>query len=409
MEVLYINKNQRKRRRFKKSVLVVAAGFLLLMLLLLLVLMHFGGSEGTARIGSIETSQTVTAVVVRRESVVTGGEFDLADRYMQEGQRVAAGDRVMDVYKLGYSREITMSLWRTRQEIYEAQLGVLGEARDVELRNYDNEIEKLKKELSDSVLSGDTSGVLELKDRLTMFLTDRSEYLRSTIQETETLRSLYRLADERETAVSDSRIALIADRGGRVSYYFDDYSAALNADKLSIVTSELIDSIIKKNEKSPKWTAAGGGAYRIVDGSEWYLVFNTPLSQGMRVSSGEKHSVDIRGYGKFEGIGETSFVSGQKVVNIIKISADIGTLIDVRTVRAEIGFAAEGIRVEKRAVQFEDGKPFVELMIDGKRTGVYVNVFAEDGGHAIIGANNTSSAPLNEGVRYWIPKKKLFK
>ena len=85
MEVLYINKNQRKRRRFKKSVLVVAAGFLLLMLLLLLVLMHFGGSEGTARIGSIETSQTVTAVVVRRESVVTGGEFDLADRYMQEG------------------------------------------------------------------------------------------------------------------------------------------------------------------------------------------------------------------------------------------------------------------------------------------------------------------------------------
>ncbi|MBR0135683.1 MAG: hypothetical protein IJM18_05740, partial [Clostridia bacterium] len=149
--------------------------------------------------------------------------------------------------------------------------------------------------------------------------------------------------------------------------------------------------------------------YRIVDENEWFIVFNTPASQGMRVVPGKSYPVTIRGYGSYEGVAEASFVSGKKTVNIIKITADIGPLIDARTVQAEIGFAAEGIRVEKRAVQFRDGEPYVEVMVDGKRTGVYVNVYAEDGGGAIVSTKNSGDPPLREGVKYWIPKKRIFK
>lgn len=408
MEVLYIHKKRRKR--FKKSVLVVVALVLLAAFLLMLALMHFGGSEGKMRTGSIEVQESFSAVVIRRESVISGGEYEIADRYLDEGGRVSPGDRVMDVYKLGYSREITLSLWRTRQDIYKAQLEVLGEARDVELRNYDNSVDRTKKELSAAVLSGKTSEAAALKDELSRLLTDRAEYLRSTIQETETLRELYRLQDEREAAVSDSRISLIAEKSGLVSYYFDDYSVALTADKLSTVSAELIDSIVKKSGKSPKWMGSSrSSAYRLVDDGAWYLAFTTPASKGMRVAEGEKYPLDIQGYGKFEGIGETSFISGQRIVNIIKVTGGVGELIDARTVKATVMFAFEGLRVEKRAVQFKDGEPYVELMIDGKRTGVYVNVQSEDAGHAIISAKNVSGAALGEGVKYWIPKKSIFK
>ena len=403
MEVLYIHK--KKRRRFKKSVLAVVAVFLIAAMLLLLALMHFGGSEGKVRTARIETESSVSAVVIRAETVISGGEYDIAERYLSEGQRVRAGERVMDVYKLGFSREIPLSLWRTRQDIYKAQLEVLGEARDVELRNYDNNVEKTIREISDAVLTGVDGDVLELKNELTALLTDRAEYLRSSVQETETLRALYRQQEEREQSIADSRVSLIAEREGLVSYYFDDYSVALNADKLSNASAELIDSIVKKNGKSLKWMGSSKtGAYRLVDENEWYIAFTTPASQGMRVVEGEAYPISIAGYGEFSGIGEASFISGQRVVNLIRVDAPLGGLIDVRTVRANITFAFEGLRVEKRAVQL-----YIEIMIDGKRTGVYVNVHSEDGSGAVVSAKNTANAPLGEGVKYWIPKKSIFK
>ena len=408
MEVLYIHR--KKRRRFKKSVLVAVAIFLIAAMLLLIVMKHFGGSEGKVRTARIETSASFSAVVIRNESVISGGEYDIADRYLSEGQAVRAGELVMDVYKLGFSREILLSLWRTRQDIYKAQLEVLGEARDVELRNYDNGVEKAVRAISDAVLSGERADVLALKNDLTGLLTDRAEYLRSSVQETETLRALYRRQSESEQSIADSRLSLIAEKDGLVSYYCDDYSVALNADKLSNVSAELVDSIVKKSIKSPKWTGSSKStAYRLVQQGEWYLAFTTPASQVMRVVSGESYPISIEGYGDFTGVGESSFISGQRVVNLIKVSAPLGELIDARTVKAKITFAFEGLRVEMRAVQLKDGEPFVEVMVDGKRTGVYVNVHSEDGSGAVVSPKNTANAPLMEGVKYWIPQKSIFK
>lgn len=408
MEVLYIHR--KKRRRFKKSVLVAVAIFLIAAMLLLIVMKHFGGSEGKVRTARIETSASFSAVVIRNESVISGGEYDIADRYLSEGQAVRAGELVMDVYKLGFSREILLSLWRTRQDIYKAQLEVLGEARDVELRNYDNGVEKAVRAISDAVLSGERADVLALKNDLTGLLTDRAEYLRSSVQETETLRALYRRQSESEQSIADSRLSLIAEKDGLVSYYCDDYSVALNSDKLSNVSAELVDSIVKKSVKSPKWTGTSKStAYRLVQQGEWYLAFTTPASQAMRVVSGESYPISIEGYGDFTGVGESSFISGQRVVNLIKVSAPLGELIDARTVKAKITFAFEGLRVEMRAVQLKDGEPFVEVMVDGKRTGVYVNVHSEDGSGAVVSPKNTANAPLMEGVKYWIPQKSIFK
>jgi hypothetical protein len=408
MEVLYIHR--KKRRRFKKSVLVAVAIFLIAAMLLLIVMKHFGGSEGKVRTARIETSASFSAVVIRNESVISGGEYDIADRYLSEGQAVRAGELVMDVYKLGFSREILLSLWRTRQDIYKAQLEVLGEARDVELRNYDNGVEKAVRAISDAVLSGERADVLALKNDLTGLLTDRAEYLRSSVQETETLRALYRRQSESEQSIADSRLSLIAEKDGLVSYYCDDYSVALNSDKLSNVSAELVDSIVKKSAKSPKWTGSSKStAYRLVQQGEWYLAFTTPASQAMRVVSGESYPISIEGYGDFTGVGESSFISGQRVVNLIKVSAPLGELIEARTVKAKITFAFEGLRVEMRAVQLKDGEPFVEVMVDGKRTGVYVNVHSEDGSGAVVSPKNTANAPLMEGVKYWIPQKSIFK
>lgn len=402
MEVI---KFRKKRRRLKKGALAIILCFLAAAVLALLAIMYFGGSEGTAQTGTITAAHNYDAVVIRKEKIVSSDEFSIADYFADEGQRVEPGDPVMNVYKMGYSSEITLSLWRTEQEIYEAQLEVLGEARDVELRSFDDGIDSAKARLSNAVLTGNTGSVLRIQNELTELLSARSEYLRGYIQETETLRSLYKKESDWQRAVEDSRTELAAPSAGVVSYYFDDFSVALNADKLSTVTSDLITSALKRGKSAKLAGSARQNAYRIVDTGEWYCVFLTEISDPLRVAAGQSYPVEITGYGEYNGVAVDSFVSGKKVVNVIKVESDVGELISARVIKARVTFAATDLKVEQRAIQFENGDPFIEVVTADGRVGVYVNVLSGDGEHVIVNAKNTDNAPLQEGSKYWIPKR----
>lgn len=398
---------RKRRRKLKKSVLAVIIAFLLVMVGVLAWVLYSGGAEATAQTSLISGSREFEAVIVRNERIVSTEEFDGADYFANEGQRVELGEPVMNVYRMGYSREITLSLWRVKQEIYDAQLEVLGEARDVELRGYDESIEQAKARLSAAVMSGNTKLVLEIQNELTGLLEARSEYLRGCTQETETLRGLYRQESEWENAVEDSRISLFAETSGRVSFYFDDYAVALNADKLSTVTSDLITSALKSSRTGRWMGSSRTNAYRIVNTDEWYLVFLTDASEPLRAAEGASYTVEVKGYGSFTGVAEGSFVSGKKVVNVIKIESDMGELIHVRAVSVKLGYEASGICLDRRAVQYDDNRePYVEVITAEGRVGVYVNILADDGERVIVSARNTDNAPIVSGVKYWIPKRR---
>lgn len=403
MELLRFRK---KRRKLKKGVLAIILAFLAAAVGILFWVVYAGGAEGSAKVGQIRTVFGADAVIVRRETIETTEEFDYADYFAADGQLVEAGETVMNVYKMGYSREITLSLWRARQDVYEAQMAQLGEARDVELRSLDDRIESARERLSNAVMSGDTAAVLPIQNELTGLLEQRSEYLRGYCQENETLRGLYNKESDWERAVEDSRIPLTARTSGRVSYYFDDYAVALNADKLRTVTSDLVSSALRRSQPA-KWTGGSRtSAFRIVDPSEWYIVFLTDANSALRLAEGMRYPVEIAGYGTFEGIALESYVNGKKIINILKISEDMGELINVRAVRVSITCDATGIRVEKRAIQFEKGEPYIEIITSEGRMGVYVDVLAEDGDYAVIRAKNTDSTPIGVGVKYWIPKRR---
>ncbi len=403
MNVLQVKR--RKRRRLKKGVLSIILAFLVVAVGVMLFVMYKSGAEGTMQRDSINTTRSWQAVIVRDEKIVTVDEFDSADYFCAEGSEIHAGDQVMNVYRMGYSSELTLALWRTEQEIYDAQLEVLGEARDVELRTFDDGIDEAKKRLARAVMNGDYSEVLSGQDELTDLLTRRSEYLRGYIQETEQLKQLYRREEEGLQAVEDARTTLTAESGGRVSYYFDDYSVALNADKLSSVTSGLINKALDSG-KSTKWMSGSRiNAYRIVDPGEWYCVFLTEAAKPLRLTAGTTYKVDIEGYGSYNGVALEGSVNGKYYVNILRIYADIGELINIRTVKLKVEFDATDCKIETRAIQFQDGSPFIEVITPDGRVGVYVNVLAEDGGYAIINAKNTDNAPIGPGVKYWIPKR----
>lgn len=404
MELLQFRK---KRRRIKKGVLAIILAFLFVIAAVLTFILIFGGAEATSRTGKLSGKKTYSAVVIRSEKIAVVKDFDTADYLVRNGQQVRKGDSVMNVYNLGYSRENTEKLLTVREQILDAQLRSDGETRDPELKSLNDGIASARDMLSKAVMNGNTSAVQTISANLKKLLSERSDYLREKSQQNETLRGLYQQEDDLLQAVEAQRVTVAAERDGVVSFYIDDFASTLNADKIGqdLVTAELISKALDKNERF-KWTgSSSSSAFRLVNPNEWYCAFLTGTSESLRVAPGKEYSVEVKGYGSFIGTGVSSFVNDKNVVNIIKFSQNLGALIDVRTCEISIAYEAEGMMIEKRAIQFKDGETYIEIVTDNGRANVYVDVLAEDGRNAIIRIRGNENIPTGTEVRYWIPKR----
>ena len=404
MELLQFRK---KRRRIKKGVLAIILAFLFVIAAVLTFILIFGGAEATSRTGKLSGKKTYSAVVIRSEKIAVVKDFDTADYLVRNGQQVRKGDSVMNVYNLGYSRENTEKLLTVREQIHDAQLRSDGETRDPELKSLNDGIASARDMLSKAVMNGNTSAVQTISANLKKLLSERSDYLREKSQQNETLRGLYQQEDDLLQAVEAQRVTVAAERDGVVSFYIDDFASTLNADKIGqdLVTAELISKALDKNERF-KWTgSSSSSAFRLVNPNEWYCAFLTGTSESLRVAPGKEYSVEVKGYGSFIGTGVSSFVNDKNVVNIIKFSQNLGALIDVRTCEISIAYEAEGMMIEKRAIQFKDGETYIEIVTDNGRANVYVDVLAEDGRNAIIRIRGNGNIPTGTEVRYWIPKR----
>ena len=229
-----------KRKRIKKiNPLWIIAGLLAAILIAVLVILVRGGAEGIAETGSVTVDVDYNAVIVRKDKVITSEAFDLADYFAEEGAWVEPDTKIMQIYRRGYSEEQAAALMRKHAEIYDEQLALLGETRDKTIRGYDELIALLEENIAEELMAGNSAEVRRQEAELLDALASRTDYLRKNLQETETLRALYSQADALAEVVETQRHVLYSQESGFVSFYFDDYENALNADKLSILTSDL--------------------------------------------------------------------------------------------------------------------------------------------------------------------------
>lgn len=396
-----------KRRRRGNTKFLIAIVAMAVVIVILLLALFLRGSEAITDSGYLSIDYNYDAVIVRSEKAVTTDSFDRADYFVREGKYADAGTHVMDVYKRGYNDELMLSLQQTEQEIYAAQLEQLGETRDSVLNGYNQAVDALESQIAEAVMNGNTDEVAQLEIELKLALTERGEYLRNTLQETETLRALYKTKQEKEALISTWRSSIVNEIAGTISFYFDDYENALNEDKLSIMTSDLITSVIK-GKGAVEWTTeAENLAYRVVDTSHWYCVFLTPAHQALRTVQGMSYSIDVAGYGQFAATALEPMISGMSAINILRINQEMGELINVRTVKVKVKYDASGIEVKLDGIIIEDGQRYIELMYSEGKKKAEIDVLSVDGDSAIIRVKNPDEQAIVAGVRYWIPKKKL--
>lgn len=359
---------------------------------LIVVLIVRGGGFAEARFGDVTGTIATTGAIVRDENAVYTEKYEKIIFSVVEGQTVDTGAQIAQVFKRGYQDESTVTLLRLQREIYEYQKSVIGADAAAGLADIENRIAAVEQQIRDAARGAAQADMLALEQSLKSLQAERTTYLKSAVPADGTLSALYASLAEQEQALTSWTRNIVNSAGpGIVSFYFDGYERVLNAAQLSSVNAALIRSVISGgNTVTALGTTAETPLYRLVQGSKWYLAFITDAAEPMRTAEGEQYYVVFDDYSTltYQATALAPVVTGSSVVNILEFNVDIGNFLDVRTVKATITHAAQGVMAPLEFIGFEEGAPYVEVQSGDARVRVMVNVLAADEDNAVV-------APVN--------------
>ncbi|MDP2891753.1 MAG: HlyD family efflux transporter periplasmic adaptor subunit [Bacillota bacterium] len=379
-----MTKKIRIRPRFYFIVIVVSA-----LLIGLGVILLQGPSEVYAQAGSITFEKETDAVVMRDERIVRTENYGKTVFAVSEGEKVEQGVKVADVYKWGYNENSLKDLMDIQQKIKDYQENnILRDILDKDLDGINSKISENEDEMA-SIVSGKQRGdLLGLQRGLEALMLQRRAYLKKTVKADEELTGLYNQEDELLRRIDSWKIEILADAPGIASFYLDGCEDLLRLENMEKVTYADLKNIIKGLGKSQsKETASLKPLYRLVNDGKWYCLL---LSQGEALSALRPDTVlDVNFEGFYEKTYEAKVTAVREMedgawITILEINDAIGSMLDVRRVKAHLRTDFSGIMIPFSAVKTQDGKEGVYLIDGNSKRFVIVDVLAKDGENCII-------------------------
>lgn len=365
-----------------------------------IVLLTGSGGTAEARYGDVTGTIDMTAAIIRDESTVSTDRYEKIIFSVVEGQSVANGAQIAQVFRLGYQDESTVTLLRLQREIYEYQKGMIGADAAAGLADIETRIADLEAQIRDAARGDSDADMLQLEQSLKSLQTERATYLQNNVQADATLTSLYSSLAEQENALSNWTRNIVNSAGnGVVSFYFDGYERVLNASQIDTINAALINSVVRggNTASSLSTTTSETPLYRLVQNTHWYIAFVTRADEPMRTTAGEQYYVVFDDYSTltYQGTALAPIVTESSVVNILEFNVDIGDLLDIRAVNAIVTKSAQGVMVPVDAIAYEAGVPSVEVQSGDATYRVTVNILAADEDNAVVAPANASDTLIS--------------
>ncbi len=391
------------RVRFRARFWVILI-FLVALLAFGIYMLFFGSQEGELKMGAMRLSHDANTVLIRDEASIVTEKYDKIIFDVVEGAPVEDGTQIAQVFRWGYQDSTMQSLLDVRKQILAYQLSKIEGIVNAELDTANAQINQKLAAIRGAASNPGETDLLTLEQELKSLLTQRMELLRN-IQSDETLDALYRQEEEQLNNLATWKRDIVNSAGaGIVSFYFDGYETALNAQKLDVLNADLIASVLQGSASSGGYssTSENRPLYRLVDSNHFYIAFLTSAASPLRLAEGETYLVAFEGYEaqSFTATALAPIVGEKNVVNILEFQQDMGELMGIRTVKASVMMDASGYEVPLDAITVVDGMPGIELLIGDTADWVAVDVLAADDTHAIIRAREDSTATLAPGQRF---------
>lgn len=228
------------------------------------------------RMGEIEDSINIDAVIIRNESVINSTIGGKCIKEIGEGEKVKANERIAMVLN-GSSEELLEELKTLDLRIIDAQ-----KKRNENLELFSDDLEKLDKEIEEkfkkvitlsntNALSGikdikkEVNDLIEKKAVIAGSLSSPDAHIKSLLQEKEVLQQRI------NSNTKDIRTTL----SGVVSYMIDGYEEVLTPDKISDYTLQDIESVESRGMQKDiegLGVEANKPFAKIITGIDYYLI-----------------------------------------------------------------------------------------------------------------------------------------
>lgn len=350
-------------------------------------------TEAVVTLANATYSRKVDAVIVRDETVTMADAGVRVVYVANEGQRVATGDEIADVFTAGYSeREIT-KLETVRENIRAYHTLILDNIVDNQLDGLEKSVQDCALQLKTLIARKSGGSLINLEKQLEESLSARQEYLRQNRREDPTLNRYYDEEQKRESAVSSWRTVESAGRDGIVSFYLDGCETFLTPSNLSLVTIEDVRQILQGRVPQAEVSSRlKQSIFRVVGQDAWYLIMLSSETDWNPVT-GTQFSFQIEGYVDeiYTGTVTQMQKTDNQVMAVLRIEGSVGNLINKRYGKAIVGVNMTGLSVPLKAVTSVNGQSGVVVNDAAGGSFVPVTILSTDSRYALV-------QPVTEGT-----------
>jgi len=355
--------------------------------IVLIVFFIFNVSTVTAEWGKIDFETSKSTVVVRDEQVYNAENYGKASFLAAEGERVAQGTPIAEVYKWGYNDKIMSDLLETQTKIEQYQENdLLHDVIDQDLEAINQSIVDKSEKIS-AIINGTEQGdLIEEEKALRLLMENKQTYLHEKVNADSQLELYYEQEAQLLERVDSWREEVTAPAAGVVSFYFDGCETLLNAGNIEQLTIKDINNIVNGSALAQTGTSeTERPLYRLVNNYKWYLLIVSADSIHEFENDNEfmivfKDYVDKQYTGKV--VGKREEESG--FIYAIEVNDDIGPLLNTRRADAAIHTVFEGIKVPSGSVKTVENVKGVYKIEKNKKTFIPVNVLIDKDGYSIV-------------------------
>ena len=365
-------------------IFLLAAGGLLLWLLLP---KGAGGAarEASAVSGSLDMEVSGPALCIWQEEVYTAPQGQRVEHHVSDGDQVATDDIIADIFPEEGDSAVLDQLNALREDISRYQLSILDDTQTEELAPVNTQIEEMASTIQAAVIGEDTDTVAAGESQLKALMGERQEWLDEHVNPDQHLLGLYQQEGILMQKLAKEMIPIIAPADGYVSFSVDGWEERLSPDLIDYITPADMEDWLN-NEGGEQGAATPSAAeapfFKIIYDTQWYLAMQADSAAGLYAGD----SVSIRWNDGEEAVTAEVMRTAEGQGHDLVLLRPEGTPIHPRYGYVRVIKTATGIKVPASALYRDNGRDYIRIAYNGKKTPVEVSIEARGDDYAVVSA-----------------------
>lgn len=267
----------------------------------------------TVQIGTLDTPERYTGLIVRDEFVVSSDRSGQVFYEFSEGDAVSRYAKICTVKDVAETDDLEEKIYEIDQDILEQQklradLSIFAE----DIARLESNIDRSIAVYESGFMGTDVSYIYDMKDEVSGFMSQRDAIWLS--ESIDSLASMSAEKTEYEEQLSANLTTYTAPKSGILAFTYDGLEETLSSKTLDAITESQVAGAENDFKSKTQLVEDGDMLYRIVEANKWYVVAYVSNTLAVSWSKGDSKNlyltlddsmIDVTGKIESLDIGET--------------------------------------------------------------------------------------------------------